>query len=343
MNLAVSSPTLLETRDLSVHFSVSRGGPIRGKPAAVRAVDRVSLVVSRGQTLGLVGESGSGKSTFGRAIVRLLRPNSGSILLDGQDIAPLSGRALGAIRGRLQMVFQDPSASLDPTTSVGTSIGEPLELKHWSNAVARRARVDELIGLVGLRSADRDRYPHELSGGQRQRVGIARALALHPELIVADEPVSALDVSIRAQILALLRDLQAQLGLTLLFVSHDLAVIRQVSSDVAVMYLGRIAESGPASMVYAKPLHPYTVALMSAIPIPDPVVEAGRRRIILAGEMPSSSATIQGCKFASRCWLRTQLGNPERCATEEPELRPLEPGHHVACHFAESIAESAPA
>jgi oligopeptide/dipeptide ABC transporter ATP-binding protein len=334
--------TLLETRDLSVHFSVSRGGGIRGKPAAVRAVDRVSLTVRRGQTLGLVGESGSGKSTFGRAIVRLLRPNSGSILLDGRDIAQLQGRALAAIRGRLQMVFQDPSASLDPTTSVGTSIAEPLELRHWSSRDARRARVDELIGLVGLRTVDRDRYPHELSGGQRQRVGIARALALHPELIVADEPVSALDVSIRAQILALLRDLQQQLGLTLLFVSHDLAVIRQVSSDVAVMYLGRIMESGPAAKLYAKPLHPYTVALMSAIPVPDPVIEAGRRRIILTGEVPSSSAAIEGCKFASRCWLRTQLGNPERCVTEEPALRPLEPAHEVACHFAEKIAEPAP-
>jgi oligopeptide/dipeptide ABC transporter, ATP-binding protein, C-terminal domain len=333
------SATLLETRDLSVHFSVSRARAIAGKPVAVRAVDRVSLTVRRGQTLGLVGESGSGKSTFGRAIVRLLRPTSGAILLDGEDIAPLEGRALRAIRGRLQMVFQDPSASLDPTMSVGSSIAEPLELRRWSTKDARRARVDELIGLVGLRSVDRDRYPHELSGGQRQRVGIARALALHPELIVADEPVSALDVSIRAQILALLRDLQQKLGLTLLFVSHDLAVIRQVSTDVAVMYLGRIMESGPASRLFARPLHPYTVALMSAIPVPDPVVEAGRHRIILAGEVPSSSAAIEGCRFASRCWLRTQLGDPERCITEEPALRPLEPDHQVACHFAENIDE----
>lgn len=335
--------TLLETRDLSVHFPVSRGQAIGGKSAVVRAVDRVSLSVQRGQTLGLVGESGSGKSTFGRAIVRLLRPTSGAILLDGQDIAPLRGRPLSAIRGRLQMVFQDPSASLDPTMPVGSSIAEPLELRKWSTADARRARVEELIGLVGLRSADRDRYPHELSGGQRQRVGIARALALQPELIVADEPVSALDVSIRAQILALLRELQQRLGLTFLFVSHDLAVIRQVSSDVAVMYLGRIMERGPASMLFAKPFHPYTVALMSAIPVPDPVVEAGRHRIILAGEMPSSRAAIEGCRFASRCWLRTQLGNPERCVTDEPALRPIEPTHHVACHFAESLAEPGPA
>jgi peptide/nickel transport system ATP-binding protein len=331
--------TLLETRDLSVRFPVSRGSAIGGKGTAVRAVDRVSLSVQRGQTLGLVGESGSGKSTFGRAIVRLLRPTSGAILLDGQDIAQLRGRSLNAIRGRLQMVFQDPSASLDPTMSVGSSIAEPLELRKWSKADARRTRVDELIGLVGLRTADRDRYPHELSGGQRQRVGIARALALQPELIVADEPVSALDVSIRAQILALLRELQQRLGLTFLFVSHDLAVIRQVSSDVAVMYLGRIMERGPAARLFAKPLHPYTVALLSAIPVPDPVVEAGRRRIILAGEMPSSSAAIEGCRFASRCWLRTQLGNPERCVVEEPELRALEPAHDVACHFAESIAD----
>jgi oligopeptide/dipeptide ABC transporter ATP-binding protein len=227
--------------------------------------------------------------------------------------------------------------------SVGSSIAEPLELQHWSTGSARQARVHELIGLVGLRAVDRDRYPHELSGGQRQRVGIARALALQPELIVADEPVSALDVSIRAQILALLRDLQQQLGLTFLFVSHDLAVIRQVSSDVAVMYLGRIMEQGPAVGLYARPLHPYTVALMSAIPVPDPVIEGGRKRIILAGEVPSSSAAIEGCKFASRCWLRTKLGNPERCVTEEPVLRPLEPAHEVACHFAESIGETAAA
>ena len=329
-----ASATLLETRDLSVHYPVSRERAIGGARNVVRAVDRVSLTVRRGHTLGLVGESGSGKSTFGRAIVRLLRPTSGAILLDDQDIAPLEGKALRAIRGRLQMVFQDPSASLDPTLSVGSSIVEPLELRRWQSSDARRARVDELIGLVGLRTVDRDRYPHELSGGQRQRVGIARALALHPELIVADEPVSALDVSIRAQILALLRDLQAKLGLTLLFVSHDLAVIRQASSDVAVMYLGQIMENGPSPRIFAHPLHPYTVALMSAIPVPDPVVEAGRRRIILVGEVPSSSAAIEGCRFASRCWLRTQLGNPERCTAEEPALRSLELGHDVACHFA---------
>jgi oligopeptide/dipeptide ABC transporter ATP-binding protein len=338
----VGVPPLLETRDLSVHFKVARGRALGGGSVALRAVDRVSIEVRRNRTLGLVGESGSGKSTLGRAIVRLLRPTSGSILLDGQDIAGLEGRALRAIRGRLQMVFQDPAASLDPTLSVGSSVAEPLELGHWSTPAGRRARVDELLGQVGLRPIDRDRYPHELSGGQRQRVGIARALAMHPELVVADEPVSALDVSVRAQILALLRDLQQQLGLTLLFVSHDLAVIRQISDDVAVMYLGRIMEGGPGSRIFARPLHPYTVALMSAIPVPDPEVESGRRRIILVGEVPSSSAAIKGCRFASRCWLRTRLGDPERCTEEEPALRPLEADHVVACHFAESMAEHEP-
>ncbi len=331
------APTLLETRELSVWFGSTRGVLGGGGGRQVRAVDRVSVEVGRNRTLGLVGESGSGKSTLGRAVVRLLRPRSGSILLDGQDIAPLDGRGLRAIRGRLQMVFQDPAASLDPTLSVGASVAEPLELQRWRTPAERRRRVADLLVQVGLRAADRDRFPHELSGGQRQRVGIARALALHPELVVADEPVSALDVSIRAQILELLRDLQRQLGLALLFISHDLAVIRQVSDDVAVMYLGRIAESGPAERLFAAPLHPYTVALMSAIPVPDPEIEAGRRRIILVGEIPSSSAAIQGCKFASRCWLRTRLGNPARCTDEEPELRPLEQPHMVACHFAESM------
>jgi oligopeptide/dipeptide ABC transporter ATP-binding protein len=334
--IAPADPSvLLETRDLSVHFA-ARGSRAGSGRRLVKAVDRVSLRVPRGRTLGLVGESGSGKSTLGRAIVRLLRPQAGEILLDGEDIAQLEGGRLRAIRGRLQMVFQDPAASLDPTLTVGASIAEPLELRRWKRAPARRVRVGELLEQVGLRPADRSRYPHELSGGQRQRVGIARAIALHPELVVADEAVSALDVSIRAQILALLRDLQARLGLTLLFVSHDLAVIRQISHEVAVMYLGRIMEHGPASKVFERPLHPYTVALMSAIPVPDPEVEAGRRRIILVGDVPNPDEAVSGCPFASRCWLRTQLGNPERCTADEPQLVPFEPGHAVACHFAGS-------
>ena len=332
--VSVDPGTLLETRDLSVHFAARGGGRGGSQRGIVRAVDRVSVRVPRGKTFGLVGESGSGKSTFGRAIVRLLRPQSGAILLDGEDIAQLEGRRLRAIRGRLQMVFQDPAASLDPTLSVGASIAEPLELGHWRSTAERRTRVGELLEQVGLRPSDRSRYPHEFSGGQRQRVGIARAIALHPELVVADEAVSALDVSIRAQILALLRDLQARLGLTLLFVSHDLAVIRQISHEVAVMYLGRIMELGPAGKLFERPLHPYTVALMSAIPVPDPDIEAGRRRIILVGDIPSPGVAIAGCPFASRCWLRTQLGDPERCTAEEPELVAFEPGHAVACHFA---------
>jgi oligopeptide/dipeptide ABC transporter ATP-binding protein len=334
---APDAGVLLETRDLSVHFA-ARATRASASGGPVRAVDRVSVSVPRGKTFGLVGESGSGKSTFGRAIVRLLRPHSGAILLDGEDIAQLEGRRLRAIRGRLQMVFQDPAASLDPTLTVGASIAEPLELRRWRSAAERRARVGELLEQVGLRPVDRSRYPHEFSGGQRQRVGIARAIALHPELVVADEAVSALDVSIRAQILALLRELQARLGLTLLFVSHDLAVIRQISDEVAVMYLGRIMEHGPAAKLFERPLHPYTVALMSAIPIPDPEVEAGRRRIILVGDVPSSGSAISGCRFASRCWLRAQLGNPERCTAEEPELVAFEPAHEVACHFAGSTA-----
>ena len=249
----------------------------------------------------------------------------------------LEGNRLRAIRGRLQMVFQDPAASLDPTLSVGASIAEPLELRHWKSAPERRARVGDLLEQVGLRSADRGRYPHEFSGGQRQRVGIARAIALHPELVVADEAVSALDVSIRAQILALLRDLQARLGLSLLFVSHDLVADLADDRKVAVMYLGRIMEQGPAAKLFERPLHPYTVALMSAIPVPDPEVEAGRRRIILIGDVPSAGEAVAGCPFASRCWLRTQLGNPERCTAEEPQLVALEAGHSVACHFAADV------
>jgi ABC-type oligopeptide transport system ATPase subunit len=263
--VSVDPGTLLETRDLSVHFA-ARGGRGGSRRGIVRAVDRVSVRVPRGKTFGLVGESGSGKSTFGRAIVRLLRPQSGAILLDGEDIAQLEGRRLRAIRGRLQMVFQDPAASLDPTLSVGASIAEPLELGHWKSTAERRTRVGELLEQVGLRPSDRSRYPHEFSGGQRQRVGIARAIALHPELVVADEAVSALDVSIRAQILALLRDLQARLGLTLLFVSHDLAVIRQVSDRVAVMRAGRVVESGHAADVFAAPRHAYTRELLRAVP-----------------------------------------------------------------------------
>jgi oligopeptide/dipeptide ABC transporter ATP-binding protein len=331
------APPLLEARDLEVHFPITRGVLLQRTVGAIRAVDGVSLALERGTTFGLVGESGCGKTTLGRTIVRLYRPTAGAILVDGEDIATGSRETVRGLPRRLQMIFQDPYASLDPRMTIGACVAEPLRIQRLGSARDRQARVAELLDLVGLRARDTSSYPHELSGGMRQRVGIARALALSPDIIVADEPVSSLDVSIQAQIVNLLRRLQRDLGLSYLFISHDLSLVRRISDQVAVMYLGRIVESAPPRELYRHPLHPYTVALLSAIPVPNPIIEAKRQRIILTGELPSAAAPPSGCRFHTRCWLRTKLGNPEVCTSEDPALRPLAVAHAVACHFAGEV------
>jgi peptide/nickel transport system ATP-binding protein len=330
-----SNHSLLQLRGIRVHFPITKGLLLRRVIGKVRAVDGVDLEVRQGQSVGLVGESGSGKTTLGRAVVALSKPTDGTIVFDGKDVWSLDRRERKQLRRRVQMVFQDPYASLDPRMSVGASIAEPLEIHRLGTRSDRKRRVGELLETVGLHRSHADRYPHELSGGQRQRVGVARALSLGPDLVVADEPVSALDVSIQAQIVNLLQDLQREFGLTSILIAHDLAVVRHVSDEIAVMYLGRIVERASAADLYREPLHPYTVALLSAVPIPDPVVEATRERIVLHGDVPSPASPPPGCPFHTRCWLRGKLGNPEACSTEVPALRLMRTGHLVACHFAE--------
>jgi oligopeptide/dipeptide ABC transporter ATP-binding protein len=337
MSAGVVAAPLVEVRDLKVHFPITKGVVLRRRLGEVRAVDGVSLQIRRGETVGLVGESGSGKSTLGRTIVRLHRPTEGSVLFDGRDLGTVEGDELRRTRRNLQMVFQDPSASLDPRMTVGSSVAEPLRIHRIGTRGERRQQVRDLLDRVGLRPEHAGRYPHELSGGQRQRVGVARALALSPAVIIADEPVSALDVSIQAQIINLLERLQGQFGLTYLLIAHDLSVVRHISDRVAVMYLGRVVEVATSTELYAAPLHPYTVSLLSAVPVPDPAVEATRQRIILKGDQPSPAAPPSGCRFHTRCWLRERLGNPEECETVDPPLRNLAPGHTVACHFAERV------
>ncbi len=322
------SAPLLELDDLRVHFDVRRG--LFGAKGTVKAVDGVSLQVFEGETLGLVGESGCGKSTLGRAALRLLDPRSGTIRFEGRDITRLSSSALRPLRRRMQMIFQDPYASLNPRMRVRDVVGEALDIHRLApTRAARDARVDELLTRVGLRAEQGDRYPHEFSGGQRQRVGIARALAVSPRFIVADEPISALDVSIQAQIVNLLKDLQEELGLAYLFVSHDLHIVRYLSRRIAVMYLGRVVELGGAAEVSESPRHPYTRALLSAVPSPDPAKR--RVRLPLEGDVPSPMNPPPGCAFHPRCAI-AQKG---LCDKEIPTLRDLAPGHAVACHLAE--------
>ncbi len=334
---AAGGQQLLEVSGLKVHFPITRGIVIERHVGDVRAVDGVTLTLRRGETLGLVGESGCGKSTLGRAILRLYRPTAGRITFAGRDITTLEGAPLRAVRRRMQMIFQDPYASLNPRMTVGGIVGEPLDIHAIGTRTERRHRVRELFEIVGLDPAYAERYPHEFSGGQRQRVGVARALAVNPDLIVADEPVSALDVSIQAQIVNLLERLQAKFQLTYLFIAHDLSVVRHISDRIAVMYLGRIVELAPSRELYDAPRHPYTVALISAVPIPDPTVESKRRRIILAGDVPNPAAPPPGCHFNTRCWLRERLGNPAECVEVEPQLRVVSSGHEVACHFVEQV------
>ena len=330
---------LLDVVNLSVAFPIRRG-VMQRRVGAVAAVDRVSFSIPRGSTLGLVGESGSGKTTTGRAILRLTPATSGSATFDGHDLLQLSGARLRQMRRRIQIVFQDPYGSLNPRVSVAKALHDVITLHSAMTSRAADARALELMGLVGLTRAFLDRYPHQLSGGQRQRVSIARALAVAPEFIVCDEPISALDVSIQAQILNLLIDLRSRLGLTYLFIAHDLAVVRHLSDQVAVMYLGRIVEIGSPEAIYARAGHPYTRALLSAAPIPDPENERRRRRVVLVGDLPSPLAPPPGCKFHTRCWLYEQLGRPSRCRDTEPELEPLDGSHRVACHFAHEAQQS---
>jgi len=318
---------LLEVRDLKIHFPVRHGLFSRAREF-VRAVDGVSLGVAPGETVGLVGESGCGKTTLGRAVIRLVEPTAGEILFDGEDITKLAGSALRLRRKKFQMIFQDPYGSLDPRMTVEDIIGEALDIHGLTpDAAARRARVESLLVDVGLDASHAQRYPHEFSGGQRQRIGIARALAVEPRLIVCDEPVSALDVSVQAQIINLLADLQREHGLAYLFVAHDLAVVEHISHRVLVMYLGRIVESGDAKSVCRAPKHPYTQALISAVPQIDP--ESKRQRILLSGDVPSPIHPPGGCPFHPRCPIAEA-----RCKTEVPVLREINPGHRAACHLA---------
>jgi oligopeptide transport system ATP-binding protein len=320
---------LVRVEDLKKYFPVS-SGLLRRNVGAVRAVDGVSFDIFRGETLGLVGESGCGKSTLGRTILQLHRPTDGSVYFEGLDLAEMKGADLRRMRQNMQIIFQDPFSSLNPRMTVEAIIEEPLTIHGIGNGKERRAKVQDLLERVGLNPLLANRFPHEFSGGQRQRIGVARALALNPSFIVADEPISALDVSIQAQVVNLLEDLQDALGLTYLFIAHDLSMVRHICDRVAVMYLGKIVELGPVREIYDNPQHPYTQALLSAVPVPDPFVEEERQRIILEGDVPSPANPPVGCNFNTRCPLAF-----EPCFKEEPELKELLPSHHVACYAVE--------
>jgi oligopeptide transport system ATP-binding protein len=318
---------LIEVNNLKMYFPVTSGTLFSKKVGDIKAVDDISFDIKEGETLGLVGESGCGKSTTGRAVLQLYRPTSGEVIYRGRDLTKLKSGALRAIRRQMQIIFQDPYASLNPRMSIGSIISEPLIIHNLAKGKARKERVQELMRVVGLNPYYANRFPHEFSGGQRQRIGIARALAVEPEFIVCDEPVSALDVSIQAQIINLLEELQEQFGLTYLFIAHDLSVVRHISDRVAVMYLGHMVELTDRDELYANPLHPYTKALLSAVPVPDPAVEATRERIILTGDVPSPLRPPSGCVFHTRCPVAI-----EECRQAIPEWRDVGNGHFVACH-----------
>ncbi|GAC1356507.1 MAG: dipeptide ABC transporter ATP-binding protein [Ktedonobacteraceae bacterium] len=332
----VESKTLIDVRDLKMHFPLTRGIILQRTVGYVRAVDGISFSIERGQTLGLVGESGSGKTTIGRTIIRLYKPTAGQILFQNKDLATMQGESLRQVRRQVQMVFQDPYASLNPRFTIGTLIAEPMQIYKMGSNQELRDRTVELLRVVGLRSEYIDRYPHEFSGGQRQRIAVARALSINPEFVIADEPVSALDVSVRAQVLNLLQRLQHQFNLTYLFVSHDLSVVRHVADRIAVMYLGKIVEISDRDELYASPKHPYTKALLSAVPIPDPKLEKKRQRIILSGDLPSPINIPSGCRFHTRCPMAQQI-----CREVEPAFE-LKEGreHYAACHFSEKVMPS---
>ncbi|MBD5653580.1 MAG: dipeptide ABC transporter ATP-binding protein [Candidatus Eremiobacteraeota bacterium] len=331
-----SGGDLLEVRDLYKYFPINAGVFSR-HVGDVKAVDGIDFSIRKGETLGLVGESGSGKTTAGRVVLKLLPATKGRIVFDGRDIGELGREEVRKLRKEMQIIFQDPYASLNPRMTVGDIVGEPLRIHHLATGKDVDARVQDLLRLVGLQPYHANRYPHEFSGGQRQRIGIARALAVNPKFIVADEPVSALDVSIQAQVINLLEDLQAEFGLTYLFIAHDLSVVRHISTRVAVMYVGKIVEIADRDDLYENPLHPYTQALLSAIPIPDPNVEARRKRVILSGDIPSPVNPPSGCRFHTRCPVAF-----DRCKVEVPELKTYAPSHVAACHWVEEHNGNAP-
>ena len=331
------SGDLVQIRDLQMHFPVTKGIILQRQVGAIKAVDGVSFNIKKGETLGLVGESGCGKSTTGRAILQLYRPTGGSVIFQGTDLTKLKGEEMRRMRRKVQMIFQDPYASLNPRMTVGDIIGEPIKVHGLRHGKEVRVRVQELLQLVGLNPYFINRYPHEFSGGQRQRIGVARALAVEPEFVVCDEPVSALDVSIQAQIINLLEDLQDRLDLTYLFIAHGLAVVKHISDRVAVMYLGKIVELAEGRELYSMPMHPYTQALLSAVPIPDPKVEKRRKRIILEGDVPSPLNPPSGCHFHTRCPIAI-----EKCKVEEPPFIDYGNGHFAACWRARESIELLP-
>ncbi len=327
INSTAEDQVLLQVSNLSMHFPIYQG-LMRRQVGEVKAVDDISFDTYRGETLGLVGESGCGKSTAGRAILKLYQPTAGRVMLDGVDVTQMEGEQLRALRTDMQMIFQDPQACLNPRMTVGSIIAEPLDEHTRLKRAQKRERVRELLDAVGMNPAFENRYPHEFSGGQRQRIGIARALALEPKFIVCDEPIAALDVSIQAQVVNLLEDLQSQLNLTYLFISHDLSMVRHIADRIAVMYLGKLVELAPRQRLYSLPQHPYTKALLSAVPEPNPETEAVRERIILQGDVPSPANPPSGCNFSTRCPVAEA-----RCRTEIPAWRELDSGHFVACHM----------
>ncbi len=334
---------LLRAEQVKTHFPIF-GGILRRQVGSVYAVDGVNMEIKSGQTFGLVGESGCGKTTFGRTILRLEKATSGSVSMFGRDVLALKGRDLKLMRRRMQIIFQDPYGSLNPRMPVSDIIGEGLMAQAdaengWGKRTIRDKRVEDSLEAVGLRRDYTRRYPHEFSGGQRQRIGIARALALSPDFIVCDEPVSALDVSIQSQILNLLSDLRRQYNLTYLFIAHNLSVVQYFCERIGVMYLGKLVEVADTEALYANPRHPYSVALLSAIPVPDPRVR--KKRLVLKGDVPSPANPPSGCRFHTRCWLREQLGNPDVCSSEDPALRDIGGGQQVACHFAEKVSAAA--
>jgi oligopeptide transport system ATP-binding protein len=333
----VGPKALIEVKDLKMHFPVHRGIIFQRQVGTVKAVDGVSFSIKQGETLGLVGESGCGKSTTGRAILQLYRPTAGEVNFNGKDLTKARGDEMRKLRRQIQMIFQDPYASLNPRMTVGDIIGEPIKVHKLRQGKAVRERVEELLGLVGLNPAFANRYPHEFSGGQRQRIGIARALAVEPSFVVCDEPVSALDVSIQAQVVNLLEELQDKLGLTYLFIAHDLSVVKHISDRVAVMYLGKMVELAEGPQLYTNPLHPYSQALLSAVPIPDPKIEQQRRRIILEGDVPSPLNPPSGCNFHTRCPIAIQ-----KCKEEEPPFMDYGDGHFAACWRARESGELMP-
>jgi len=325
---------ILRVEGLKMYFPIRRG-VFQRHVGDIKAVDGVNFNVKQGETLGLVGESGCGKTTTGRAIIRLYDPTGGHVYFEGNDMALLKGEELRKMRRRIQMIFQDPYASLNPRMSVESIVSEPLSVHNIVTGKERDEMVDHLLQTVGLNPNLKKRYPHEFSGGQRQRIGLARALALNPSLIVCDEPISALDVSIQAQVVNLLEDLQERLGLTYIFIAHDLSMVRHISDRVAVMYLGKIMELTDRDTLYANPLHPYTQALLSAVPVPDPVIEETRKRILLQGDLPSPANPPKGCNFCTRCPVAKDI-----CFEVEPEFIEVEPGHYCACHFVKPTGET---